>query len=104
MRLEIDGEPALDDPTAEDVRRTVARLSPQRPTWAVLDLGVNYYIQTKITEDEQFLVEYRDGGPEVHYKADGSQDRDDVIDAFLDYFDNGNKWRTAFEWLRVEIP
>lgn len=55
------------------------------------------------SEDGQFVVEFREGGPDRHYTA-GPQPRDVVVDAFLDYLINGNRWRTAFEWRRLELP
>ena len=59
MRLEIDREPAVEAPTPDVVRQTLLRLKPSGPKWVVLDLGVNYYIQTRIFDDGLFNVEFR---------------------------------------------
>ncbi len=99
MRLEVDGEPTADNPAAADIRQTLGRLNLLGPSWAVLDIRSNYYIQTRILQDEQFTVEYREGGPDQHYKAVGPREK--VVDAFLDYLVSGNRWRTAFEWRRL---
>ncbi len=104
MRLEIDGEPAADSPATGDVHDTLMRLNPSGPRWAVLDIRSNYYIQTRVIDDGQFTVEYREGGVDRHYRAGGPQPREAVIDAFLDYLVSGNRWRTAFEWRRLERP
>lgn len=103
MRLEIDREPAVQDPTPEVVRQTLLRLKPSGPKWVVLDLGVNYYLQARVFDDGLFNVEYREGGPDRHYRAGSHQPESAVVSVFLDYLDNGNRWRTAFEWRRVEI-
>ena len=104
MRLEIDGEPTVSDPIGNDIRDTLLRLNLSGPLWAVLDIKSNYYIQARIVEDEQLIIEYREGGPDRHYKADAPQPREAVIDAFLDYLASGNLWRTAFEWRRLDLP
>lgn len=103
MRLEIEGEPAVNGPTGADVRDTLSRLNPSGPRWVVLDIRSNYYLQARVVEDEQFIVEYREGGADRHYRAGGPQSREAVIDAFLDYLTSGNRWRTAFEWRRLEL-
>jgi len=103
VRLEIDGEPTVDGPIGADVREILLRLSPSGPMWAVLDIRSNFYIQARAVEDELFIVEYREGGPDLHYKAGGAQTREAVTDAFLDYLAGGNRWRTAFEWRRLEL-
>ena len=104
MRLEIDGESAVDNPTAYDVRDTLQRLKPSGPMWTVLDIRSNYYIQARAVEDDMFVVEYREGGADRHYKAAGMQSVKPVVEAFVDYLASGNGWRTAFEWRRVEQP
>jgi hypothetical protein len=103
VRLEIDGESTVTNPIANDVRDTLLRLDLSGPRWAVLDIKANHYIQARVVEEEQVIVEYRDGGPDRHYRAGGPQPREAVIDAFLDYLAGGNRWRTAFEWRRLEM-
>ena len=104
MRLEIDGEATVNSPTAYDVRDILQQLKPSGPMWAVLDIRSDYYIQARAVEDEMFVVEYREGGADRHYKAAGMQPGPAVVAAFLDYLASGNRWRTAFEWRRVEQP
>jgi hypothetical protein len=103
VRLEIDGESAVSSPIGSDIRETLLRLSPFGPQWAVLDAKSNYYIQTRAVEDELFVVEYREGGPDLHYRAAGRAPREAVVNAFLDYLASGNRWRTAFEWRRTDM-
>lgn len=102
MRLEIDGEPGVDTVTSDDVRDALLRLRPTGPRFAVLDIRFNHYIQTRVLDSGQYTLEYREGGPDRHYKAD-PQPRDAVIDAFGDYLAGDNRWRTAFEWRRLEL-
>lgn len=104
MRLEIDGEAAVDGPIANDVRDTLVRLHPTGPRWVVLDIRTNHYLQARVVEDDRLIVEYRDGGPRLHYRAVAPQPREAVVEAFLDYLAGGNRWRTAFEWRRLEMP
>ena len=101
MRLEIDGEPTANNPTATEIRKVLKRLDPAGPAWAVLDIRSDYYIQTRALGDGDLVVEYREGGADQHYKAFGS--REAVADAFVDYLGSGNRWRTAFEWRRVDL-
>jgi hypothetical protein len=101
VRLEIDGEPTADNPTAAIIRDTLGRLSSSGPAWAVLDIRPDYYIQTRVFDDGAYAVEYREGGADRHYRAFGS--REAVVSAFIDYLGSGSRWRTAFEWRRVDL-
>jgi hypothetical protein len=103
MRLEIEDESPVDNPTAGDVRQALLLLDRAGSRWTVLDIRPNYYLQARVAEDGQLIVEYREGGPDRHYRAGGPQPREAVIDAFLDYLAGGNGWRTAFEWRRLEM-
>lgn len=119
MRLEIDGEPPVNSPTAGDVHDALLRLNTRGPQWAVLDIRSHYYVQANVIaldtrshhyiqacvrDDEEFIVEYREGGADRHYQAGGPQHCETVIGVFLDYLASGNRWRTAFEWRRLELP
>jgi hypothetical protein len=104
MRLKIDAEPAVDNPTAGDIRDTLQRLNLlSGPVWAVLEVKSSDYIQAGVVEDGQLAVEYREGGADRHYTAGGRLHREAVIDAFVDYLLGGNGWRTAFEWRRMKL-
>jgi thioredoxin 1 len=102
VRLEIDGESVIDNPAANDVRDALLRLNQSGPMWAILDIvGSHYYIQTH-TSGYAFAMEYREGGADRHYGTGGVR-REAVIDAFLDYLADGNRWRTAFQWRRLDL-
>jgi hypothetical protein len=104
VRLEIDDETPVDGPTVDGVRDALLRLSASGRQWAVLDIGFNYYIQTRVLDDGQFAVEYREGGPDQHYGAADPQHLEAVVDAFLSYLADDNRWRTAFAWRRMTLP
>lgn len=67
---------------------------------AILGSAPQTFISTVFfPEDGTFTLDFRDGGPALHYTA-GGLDREVVIGAFLSYLAGDNRWKTAVEWKR----
>ncbi|MEU8685170.1 hypothetical protein [Streptomyces sp. NPDC048611] len=60
------------------------------------------YLQTWRDGDGPFSVEYRDGGPERHFRA-RSEDPEQVVQVFLDWARGGETWRTALDWRHTDL-
>ena len=103
MRLEVEYDAVQEQPDVDDIRQALRRLSPAGAKFAILDVGPDRYLQTYVLDDGQLDVEYRDGGADRHYQSIHAQPLDAVIDAFLSYLAGDNRWRTAFEWRRLEL-
>jgi hypothetical protein len=102
VNLEIENNGLTRDATAADIHVGLAKLSSMGPRFAVLDRGPHRYIQAYALDSGDLDVEYRDGGPDRAYESPFPQPRDAVVDAFLSYLNDDNRWRTAFEWRRAE--
>ncbi|WP_249643993.1 hypothetical protein [Nocardia sputi] len=79
----------------------------------------DYYIQVHLDEQvdpEQghgYIVEFRDGGPDAHFRATVSDDApwdsafspafDTVVNAVQDWAFQRGDWRTALSWERLEF-
>ncbi len=49
-----------------------------------------------------FAIEYRDGGPEGHYRCEPVS-REQVVDAFQSYGEQDDQWRDMFAWQHLEF-
>lgn len=102
MNLDIEFDGLTRDATPADIHVGLSKLSSAGPRFAVLDRGPHRYIQAYALDSGALHVEYRDGGPDRVYEAPHPQPREAVVDAFLSYLNDDNRWRTAFEWRRME--
>ena len=101
MNLDIEYDGLTRDVTDADVHVGLARLSSTGPRFAVLDRGPHQYIQAYALDSGDLHVEYREGGPDRSYEAAYPQAKAAVVDAFLNYLHEDDRWRTAVEWRRV---
>ncbi|WP_327702467.1 hypothetical protein OG530_11885 [Streptomyces decoyicus] len=60
------------------------------------------FVQTWRDGDGPFSVEYRDGAPERHFRAE-SDDTERVVGLFLDWARGGAAWRTALDWQPADL-
>lgn len=105
MQLDIEHHAPLVNPGIADIHGVLRRLTPGGDQFAILRSRPSHcFIQTHTSDDGQFAVEYREGGPDRHYEANVPQSLDAVLDAFESYLTGDNRWRTAFEWRRMELP
>jgi hypothetical protein len=49
-----------------------------------------------------YQLEYRDGGSDRHYRAEGEVRKGDVERAFVWYLAGDARWRTGFRWRKLE--
>jgi hypothetical protein len=56
----------------------------------------------KANDSDPWILEYRDGDADAHYRAAVYVTLDEVIDAFQSYLRGDEKWRTDFNWECVE--
>lgn len=60
------------------------------------------FVQAWRDDDGPFTVEYRDGAPERHFRAE-SGDAERVVQVFLDWARGGEAWRTALDWQWADL-
>ena len=61
-----------------------------------------YYAQAYIHSEGTVAIEYRDGGPDAHYAA-LTPDPVLVRSTLWDWATEGDRWRTAIDWMRIEL-
>ena len=102
MNLEVEYDSPVPDATTDDIHVAFTKLSSTGPRFVVLDRRPHFYIQAYALDSGDLDVGYRDGGPDKAYETAHPQPRAAVLDAFLSYLNDDNRWRTAFEWQRTE--
>lgn len=87
--------------TRELLEDLVRRPDPESP-FLIVEREDQEYIQTMLTEDGFYLVEYRDGGPDSHYGI-RTQDSGLVTGVIWAWTAGDASWRTAVPWRAVEF-
>ncbi len=103
MRLKLEFGVVRDDPGPDDIRAALAGLRYPDDKFAILESGPEHYLQAYLAEDGSLSLEYRDGSAQRHYEVPEPRPVDEVIEAFLSYQRRDNRWRTAFEWRRLDL-
>lgn len=101
-----------DDPTEVQIQRLYAGLN-LRCRFLVLerldgrDDGQNY-LQIRLNDDLSMVVEYREGGPDSHYRVEvplpaerGGEEL--VIPVLLGWASRREGWRGALTWVRWDV-
>jgi hypothetical protein len=104
MKLEAGTGPPIDDPTAQDIADGLADLDDERGGFVVLSRDKQTYLQASGTPSDGFVLEYRDGGPDAHFRsraADRSLSK--TQQAFQAYADGRESWDDGIEWESVEV-
>jgi hypothetical protein len=103
MRIEFESAPPVDAPTLEDVDRSLRALTFPDNSFAILAAGPQVYIQAAMDDDGAFVVEYRDGSADGHYRTSAEVAIDDVVGAFQSYLRQDGVWRSRFEWQKFDV-
>ena len=82
--------------------------------FAILEDKEQFYVQVAFLakeggkENEGFILEYRDGSKDEHYRclrvSSGSAGLMEVTRVFNEYLHHKDEWRTSFEWERDTFP
>jgi hypothetical protein len=103
VRIEFEAAPPVDDPTLEQVEQGLRALRFPGDTFAILELRPSTYIQAATDDEGSFVVEYRDGSSDDHFRAARAMRLEDVIAAFQSYLRQDDQWRSRFEWEKLDL-
>ena len=103
MKLEVEDETPITQPSDQDIEVWLARLDGKRCGFASLNRDAMTYIQTAGTYESGFDLEYQDEDTEHHYRAIDPADHEQVVSAFQRYAKGDPSWKDGFTWERVEI-
>lgn len=101
-----------DDPTEEQIQRIYAKLN-LRCRFLILERldasndGQNY-LQIRLNDDLTMVVEYREGGPGSHYRAEvplsAERGGDEiVVPVLLGWASRREAWRGTLPWVRWDV-
>lgn len=91
----------VDSPSGGQLRDHVRSLNTAN-SYLVLSLRAEFYMQTKVNKDGRYVVEYRDGGSEHHYRID-HQDGDDTYQLLSQFSGADDSWRTSVAWKKLDL-
>jgi hypothetical protein len=101
MRLTTAQSIGSKNTTADEIRHAF-RDDKGRGEFIVLDDGDQFFIQAAGDWGEPFVLEFRDGDKDHHFRAEGKWPKDDVERVFLWYFEGDPRWKTEFPWRPIE--
>ena len=93
LRYESVTDAQLSEAFRDDVSRGEFIILSQRP---------QVYIQAAGKEDGPYLLEYREGTDEHHYRAVGEYPKNFVEQVFRWYLAQDQRWRTEVDWQKLE--
>ncbi|MFF1676065.1 hypothetical protein ACFVYG_08535 [Streptomyces sp. NPDC058256] len=96
-----------DDPSDAQIQRLFAGLNLSCPFLTMVRLDVpndsQHYLQVALNDDLTMVLEYRDGGPAAHYRAEvplqaeyGGEEI--VVPVLLDWAARRPEWRGTLPW------
>ncbi|UQA95865.1 DUF6891 domain-containing protein [Streptomyces halobius] len=97
--------PVLSRPTAAELTTLLGRIGADDDHFVVVERipeEAQRFVQTWREGARPFAVEYRDGGPDQHFRAE-TTDTGRVVAAFLDWARGVETWRTALDWQPADL-
>lgn len=104
LRLEFCDGSQINDPSREDLRVHVQRLSAKN-WYAVLERRPGWFVQVGIgpfagnVPPGKFALEYCEGAPDRHYRV-LVDNLDDVLALFEGFATGDEAWKTAYSWTK----
>lgn len=105
MQLEINGEELIKKPTPELIRAAIGNLAEGE--FASLSHDNQNYIQVRRDDygTSHYQLEYRDGGPNRHFKADTNPPltADTIAELFVRFSAKDPAWKDSCAWQRMKL-
>ena len=107
MRLELENDTALDDPTPDAIAQALGTLGAKGNSYAILATEEELtYIQATGSPTAGFVLEYqeRSGSKTRHYQGlNCSLPLQEVVAAFQDFAAGGSVWKSRFQWNEMDV-
>jgi len=103
MRLELEDNTVINDPTHSQVEKVIRSLRTSGRSFAILEKQPGYYMQTVKNDDGSFTVEYQDGSLEQHFESSYYIYVDEVIEILLQYLDGCTNWKSRHVWKQIRL-
>ena len=103
MKLEIENESPVQDPTVEDIEAGIQKVDGKQNGFAILSLDDMTYLQVAGGTSAGFLMEYQNGSLDEHYKTSEDVSAEKVIEAFKVFSQGETSWHDQFKWDKEEL-
>ncbi|MET0235541.1 MAG: hypothetical protein ABW224_12930 [Kibdelosporangium sp.] len=102
--LQLFGGSDVRDPTEDQIRAELGRLSADR-WFLILETSPNHYVQVGVgrnaeVAEEEFVLEYREGAADRHWRT-LTVDVEDVVAAFVGFPRGDMDWVTGHSWVKA---
>lgn len=101
MQLTTSSDRVIEEPTAGDIERELRALREREDSAVILSRDDQSFVQVLGGRPDIMIVEYHDGPPDRHYRADVPLSM--VIQIFLAYRDRSDRWRNMVQWELVDL-
>jgi hypothetical protein len=104
MKLEAGAGPPIDDPTDEQIAEGLSSVGGERGGFVILSRDTQTYLQASGDPEEGFVLEYRDGDPEEHYRSRNTDvDLRTTTRVFQAYAREKSGWTDDLDWEEVDV-
>lgn len=106
LTLELSDGRTINRPGDVLIEESIRGLSESN-WFVVLERRKNFYVQAGYGDQAgaprgHYVIEYRDGAPDRHWRAFASN-LDELVSVFLEYNNGGMSWTEAFAWKLVNL-
>ena len=102
MKLETAEAIASNNVTKEELINAF-KDDANRGEFVILTKGEHFFIQASGEYDGPYIMEYREGDANHHFKCIQDLSKENVQLAFIKYLEGDDSWKTDFEWKLLEI-
>lgn len=102
MRLEVDDNGEVLDPTPSDIQWGVEQLT-SGAGFVILSHDQLTYMQAVPAGEDGCVLEYQEGDTDRHFQAQGTVTPAQVVSAMQRYAANDDAWKADFQWTQETI-
>ena len=103
MQLTLESGRSIQNPNTSEIQTALAAHSSSGGGLAILSKDKQTYMQASGDAKSGFRIEYQDGDTDQHFVGSRSTiPLEELIRAFQSYAVSDEKWRTMFEWTKLD--
>ncbi len=103
IRLEVDGNAVVINPSEEELRAMLWAQSESEDSFFVLSESPQIYMQGAMQEGGRFHLEYQEGSTKHHFEAGALLTADETLPIVTSYVRGNDAWRKACEWKKMDL-
>ena len=98
MRLTTSTGINVENPTAAQVTEILESFSKDTDSFAILEKNPQVFIQTAMLPGAEFILEYREGSSEQHFRSKSTLPLEEIQEAFQLYLLDDMSFKDNYEW------